>query len=55
MFWKNSLISKSLAEAADGKEAFDLAGELNPDIVIMDISMPSKRAGGNQANKNAIP
>jgi NarL family two-component system response regulator LiaR len=29
-----------IAEAGDGQEAINLAKELNPDIVIMDISMP---------------
>jgi DNA-binding NarL/FixJ family response regulator len=32
---------KVVAEAADGKAAVDLATEVNPDIVIMDISMPA--------------
>ncbi|MFC1949939.1 response regulator [Chloroflexota bacterium] len=30
-----------VAEAADGEEAIRLAGDLNPDIVIMDIAMPN--------------
>jgi DNA-binding NarL/FixJ family response regulator len=30
-----------IAEAGDGKEAVRLAGELMPDVVIMDISMPN--------------
>ncbi len=29
-----------VGEAADGREAVRLAGEMNPDIIIMDISMP---------------
>jgi two-component system response regulator NreC len=29
-----------IGEAADGEEAFRLAGELQPDLVLMDISMP---------------
>ncbi len=28
------------AEAADGKEAIDKTRELNPDLVILDITMP---------------
>jgi NarL family two-component system response regulator LiaR len=30
-----------IGEAADGEEAVKLAGELTPDVVIMDISMPN--------------
>ena len=30
-----------VGEAADGIEAVDLAGRLNPDIVLMDYSMPN--------------
>jgi DNA-binding NarL/FixJ family response regulator len=30
-----------VAEAADGREAADLAGELQPDVVVMDIGMPT--------------
>lgn len=29
-----------VGEASDGREAVDLAGTLNPDVVIMDITMP---------------
>ncbi len=29
-----------IGEAADGRQAFDLARELRPDVVIMDVSMP---------------
>jgi DNA-binding NarL/FixJ family response regulator len=30
-----------VGEAADGREAVALAGELNPDVVVMDIAMPN--------------
>lgn len=36
-----------IAEASDGQEALDLAGELRPDVVIMDITMPG--LGGLEA------
>jgi DNA-binding NarL/FixJ family response regulator len=29
-----------IGEAANGREAVDLAGRLKPDVVIMDVSMP---------------
>ena len=29
-----------VGEASDGREAIDLAGRLNPDLVLMDLSMP---------------
>jgi NarL family two-component system response regulator LiaR len=38
-----------VAEAVDGEEAVKIAGELKPDIVIMDISMP--RLNGLEATK----
>ena len=47
-----------VAEAANGRDAFRLAGELAPDIVITDIEMPERsglelaadlKAAGNQA------
>lgn len=31
-----------VGEAADGEQAVQLAGELNPDLVIMDVKMPKK-------------
>lgn len=31
-----------VGEASDGNEAVELAGSLNPDVVLMDISMPEK-------------
>ena len=31
-----------VGEAADGEQAVKLAGELNPDLVIMDVKMPKK-------------
>ncbi len=30
-----------VAEAADGNEAVELADEVNPDLIIMDVQMPS--------------
>ena len=36
-----------IGEAADGQEAFDLARELRPDVLVMDIAMP--RLSGTQA------
>ena len=38
-----------VGEAADGEEAVRLAGELRPDIVLMDVSMP--RLGGVDATR----
>ncbi|MFP3906836.1 MAG: response regulator [Acidimicrobiales bacterium] len=29
-----------VGEAADGAEAVDMAGELNPDVILMDVTMP---------------
>jgi CheY-like chemotaxis protein len=29
-----------LFEAADGKEAYDLVGSINPDLIILDVMMP---------------
>lgn len=31
---------KLVGEAANGKDAFQLCGELNPDLILMDINMP---------------
>ena len=38
-----------LAEAADGGEAFRLAGELRPDVAVLDIQMP--RVTGIEATR----
>ena len=38
-----------VGEAADGEEAVRLAGELRPDVVLMDVSMP--RLGGVDATR----
>jgi len=32
---------KVIGQAKDGREAIDLAGELKPDVILMDISMPN--------------
>jgi DNA-binding NarL/FixJ family response regulator len=41
-----------LAEASDGRETVDIAVKLQPDVVIMDISMPS--VNGLEATKQII-
>ena len=38
-------------EAADGSEALRLAGELRPDIVLTDISMPGPAGGGIEVTR----
>ena len=38
-----------VGEAADGREAINLAVDLRPDVVIMDVSMPLMR--GDQATR----
>ena len=38
-----------VGEAEDGRTAFDLAVELSPDIVLMDLSLPAP--GGNDATQ----
>ena len=38
-----------VGEAADGREAVKLAGELDPDIIVMDITMP--RLGGIETTR----
>jgi DNA-binding NarL/FixJ family response regulator len=30
-----------VGEAADGEEAYELVGRLNPDVVLLDIAMPN--------------
>jgi DNA-binding NarL/FixJ family response regulator len=41
-----------MAEASDGREAVDLARELHPDVVIMDVGMP--QLNGIEATKELI-
>ncbi|MBO5008179.1 MAG: response regulator transcription factor [Clostridia bacterium] len=48
--WFKSMFKDSpgieiVGEAADGIEAYDIAGQLNPDIILMDIEMESKYSG----------
>lgn len=38
-----------VGSARDGREALELAGELQPDVVLMDVSMP--RMGGAEATR----
>ena len=40
-----------VGEAADGREALRLAGELRPDIILMDISMPNPAGGGIETTR----
>ncbi len=40
---------KVIGEAKDGQEAVELAEQLSPDVIIMDLSMP--RLNGNQATE----
>jgi response regulator NasT len=47
-----------VGEAADGEQAVRLAGELNPDLVIMDVKMPKKdgiEAASEIAGKRIAP
>lgn len=37
---KNNDGLKVIAQAGDGKQVLDLANELNPDLILMDVSMP---------------
>jgi DNA-binding NarL/FixJ family response regulator len=38
-------------EASDGQEAVSLALQLNPDVAILDLSMPAGRNRGDAANQ----
>src|SRR5512136_616552 len=40
-----------VGEAADGREALRLAGELRPDVVLMDVSMPTPAGGGIETTR----
>jgi len=40
-----------VGEAADGREALRLASELHPDIILMDISMPTPAGGGIETTR----
>ena len=40
-----------VGEAADGREALRLAGELRPEIILMDISMPAPAGGGIETTR----
>ena len=40
-----------VGEAADGREALRLAGELRPEIILMDISMPTPAGGGIETTR----
>jgi two-component system response regulator NreC len=47
-----------VGEAADGREALRLASELRPDVVLMDISMPTPAGGGIETTrrlKDSLP
>jgi two-component system, NarL family, response regulator NreC len=39
LFGQNTVV-QLVGEAADGREAVDLADELRPDVVVMDVTMP---------------
>ena len=44
-----------VAEAGDGREALEKAGELEPDVFLMDIRMPSSSSGALHPARLSLP